>query len=62
MTSMETTVIKLNERNYHQWAVEVETGVRGQVLWKDVTGEMCVLRLPMVPSTGSGTSTTKVAT
>jgi len=53
---------KLNERNYRQWAIEAETVLFRQGLWKFVTGEMRVPRPPIIPSTSGETPTTpKVA-
>jgi len=51
-------VSKLNERNYRQWAIEAETVLFRQGLWKFTTGEMRVLRLPIVLSTTGETPTT----
>jgi hypothetical protein len=59
---MTGTVSKLNERNYRQWAIEAETVLFRQGLWKFVTGEMRVPRPPIIPSTSGETPTTpKVA-
>jgi len=59
---MNATVSKLNERNYRQWAIEAETVLFRQGLWKFVTGEMHVPRPPIIPSTSGETPTTpKVA-
>jgi len=55
---MTATVSKLNERNYRQWAIEVETVLFWQGLWKFVTGEMRVPRPPIIPSTSGETPTT----
>jgi hypothetical protein len=55
---MTTTVSKLNKRNYHQWAIEVESVLFRQGLWKFVTGAMRVPRPPIVPSTPGETPTT----
>jgi len=55
---MTTTVSKLNKRNYGQWAIEAETVLFWQGLWKFVTGEMRVPRPPIVPSTSGETPTT----
>jgi hypothetical protein len=53
-----TMVSKLNERNYHQWAIEAETVLFRQGRWKFITGDMSVLRTPIVPSTTGETPTT----
>jgi len=59
---MTATVSKLNERNYRQWAIEVETVLFRQGLWKFATGEMRVPRPPIIPLTSGETATTpKVA-
>jgi hypothetical protein len=59
---MKPTVSKLNELNYRQWAIEVETVLFRQGLWKVVTGEMHVPSPPVTPSTPGETPTTpKVA-
>jgi len=55
---MTATVIKLNERIYRQWAIEAETVLFWQGLWKFVTGEMSVLRPLIIPSTSGDTPTT----
>jgi len=55
---MTTTVSKLNERNYRQWAIEAETVLFRQGLWKIVTGEMRAPRPPFEPSTSGETPTT----
>ncbi|KAF8534641.1 hypothetical protein BDD12DRAFT_913276 [Trichophaea hybrida] len=57
-----TTATILNERNYRQWALEMESILFRQGYWKFVTGEMRVPRPQIVPSTSSDASTTlKVA-
>jgi len=48
---MTAAVSKHNERNYRQWAIEVETVQFRHGLWKFVTGEIRVLRPPIIPST-----------
>jgi hypothetical protein len=59
---MTATVSKLNDRNYRQWAIEGETVLFRQGLWKCATGEMHVPRPPITPSTSGETATTpKVA-
>jgi hypothetical protein len=59
---MTATVSKLNEWNYHQWAIAVENVLFQVRLWKFVTREMYVPRPPIVPSTSGETPTTpKVA-
>jgi len=50
--STSITARKLTERNYSQWAVEVEALQRGQGLWKYVPGEMRVPRPLIVPTSG----------
>jgi hypothetical protein len=52
------TFSKLNERNYRQWAIEAETVLFRQGLWKFVTGEMRFPRPPIIPSTSGETPTT----
>jgi hypothetical protein len=59
---MDISATMLNERNYRQWALEMENVLFRQGFWKFVTGEMRVPRPPIVPSTSSAASTTpKVA-
>jgi len=58
---MTATVGKLNERNYRQWAIEAETVLFRQGLWKFVTGEVRVPRPPIIPSTSGETPTTPKA-
>jgi len=59
---MTATVSKLNERNDCQRAIQAETVLFRQGLWKVVTGKMRVPRPPIIPSTSGETPTTpKVA-
>lgn len=55
--STSTTATKLNERNYRQWAIEGEALLRRQGLLIYITGEMRVPRPPIVPSSGTASTT-----
>jgi len=53
---MSTTVTKLIERNYSQWAIEAKALLHAEGLWKYVSGEMRVPRPPMVATSNASTT------